>query len=694
MDITFDLTTLPGCEKVYLPIPPNLPGVVIFVHGVNSDGEWYEACERGLCEGLNGRLARRDAQMAYCGPKAGQMTPAQYTPELTADGFIQPLRDDKKFIKPDPFYSSVIRFRWGYKADKEAVKQYGANVWLNENNYWGGGPFANGCSSVPDLWSPGLNDRLFLWINAQHLNPVPGRDVFNCPPRAYYVHAALRLAKLIKSVRDKQADCPITVVCHSQGNMVGIGAAFLADTIGVQADNFILCNPPLSLVPDNMMESWTQRSTQDANGSWGRQSAQARYSTLKHFFDLLRARAGLEQAEAKVNELMANACPRDGSQGYTAGADRRAHGLNGSTYGRVTLYCNPHDQVISASTVQGIGWRGLSADEIASTGGQGVFTQRVFAQGYAVGQAPGQRYDYWADRWNKGQKGFWYPPSPAAKFSLKQGLESAGWLAKLGTVVTAPLLSAVDLLGMPVNAEPPAPKKGGWAIPIDAPALPEAITPKSQRYGQSSDQFDEAIDPAGNARDAHKPASVKRADDPYDSHTGTKDAPMGDEASEAQLRYEDRARLRMKARRADMADKDGKVEGEDSPDGGNPEYQSWRNEQIGEFLKQAMDQNATDHSTIVTNAMHAAKVMAYDVAIGACTLSSAQWHELRVEADWRYAKVLADKGHPHGYLSEYFRSGLMNNKPVDEWARTGEAAMPAKVVDERTIKTRTGGESR
>ena len=34
-------------------MPCRLPParVVIFVHGVNSDGEWYDAAEQGLCEG-------------------------------------------------------------------------------------------------------------------------------------------------------------------------------------------------------------------------------------------------------------------------------------------------------------------------------------------------------------------------------------------------------------------------------------------------------------------------------------------------------------------------------------------------------------------------------------------------------------------------------------------------------------------
>jgi uncharacterized protein involved in type VI secretion and phage assembly len=68
------------------PVPCRLPlpGVVIFVHGVNSDGEWYDAAEQGLCEGLNARLARQAAQLALQGDDTGRLIPCAYTPELDA----------------------------------------------------------------------------------------------------------------------------------------------------------------------------------------------------------------------------------------------------------------------------------------------------------------------------------------------------------------------------------------------------------------------------------------------------------------------------------------------------------------------------------------------------------------------------------------------------------------------------------
>jgi len=51
------------------------PGIVIFVHGVNSDGEWYHQSEEGLCKGLNTRLKRCDEHLAYPSVEGGQLWP-------------------------------------------------------------------------------------------------------------------------------------------------------------------------------------------------------------------------------------------------------------------------------------------------------------------------------------------------------------------------------------------------------------------------------------------------------------------------------------------------------------------------------------------------------------------------------------------------------------------------------------------
>ena len=96
----------------------------------------------------------------------------------------------------------------------------------------------------------------------------------------------------------------------------------------------------------------------------------------------------------------------------------------------MTLYCNPHDQVISATPVQGIGWRGMSAGEIAATSGLGVLTQRVFAQGFEVGSSA-KLYDYWADHHRKGLK-------PGREYFYR--FRSARHLSEVGRTLTSPAL--------------------------------------------------------------------------------------------------------------------------------------------------------------------------------------------------------------------------------------------------------------
>ncbi|MBY0242033.1 MAG: hypothetical protein K2X55_22250, partial [Burkholderiaceae bacterium] len=366
---------------VDVPLQLSSPGIVIFVHGVNSDGEWFEQTEHGLCEGLNQRMKRRSEHLAWHGPAAGQLTPVPYEMELTSAGYIDAERDSKSFIAGNKHFSPVIRFRWGYKASAQELQDYGAGIYLNEHDYWGGGPFANGCSALPDLWSEGMSDELLLWMQVNHLNPTNNRPVYSCPPRPYFVLAALRLARLVESIRKLQADVPITMVCHSQGNMIGMAAAFLGDRLApvsdaggnsgrCVADSYVLCNPPYSVVKANLAEDWTQGKLKDRQGGTGRQTRAARIETLRAFFDIIRQPACTPPADAQIDEFTANQ-----AHGYTCAADRARYGYGPtqSTRCRVTLYCCPHDQVIGSEAVQGIGWRGLSEAEIKETHGAGVF---------------------------------------------------------------------------------------------------------------------------------------------------------------------------------------------------------------------------------------------------------------------------------------------------------------------------------
>lgn len=677
--------------------PAPLPGIIIFVHGVNSDGEWYTESERGLCAGLNTRLKREKKQMAHPTAEGGHLTPATYMDELTADGYINPKKKFNKFMSDDDQFTPVIQFRWGYKANAQELQKYGDGIYLNEQNYWGGGPFANGCTALPDLWSDGLSENLFLWMHIQHLNPVPDRNVFACPPKPYFVLAALRLAKLVEAIRAKQADVPITIVCHSQGNMVGMAAAFIGDARkpvtdaanqtgrGV-ADTYVLCNPPYSLAIDNSTEDWTQSNLKDKTQGWGRQTGAARIGTLSAFFNIIRQPASKGQSVEMINQEMENI-----RHGFDAAIDRKDYGYGTTTCGRVTLYCNPHDEVISSLSVLGIGWRGMSAEEIKATDGAGVFSQRVFAQGHMVGKTG--VYHYWNDHYRKpapDSQGYWVPESMKVRYSVKQGLDAnkGNFLAKIFTIGMAPfMIFACAVSGMRINALP----HKDWQIPIDAPKLDEFL-PQGRRFGKNG-QFDQTYAPPGQSR------AIDRAQGAGEPYTGDRpivtkqgeeqreatDAAKGDERSEAALRYEDHARLRMQARREGLVKKtEVSVKAEDKLEDASPEYIAWRDKEIKTYLAANIDVHASDHSTIMTNGDHAEKALAYDVAIGVCQIRTEDLHKFRIAADWRYLKGL-DEGDPIKEFEKYFLTGNFTSVSLDEWTRAtnSEGRMPAKIVDIR-----------
>lgn len=655
---------LPNKKKELVAVKPMpLPGVVIFVHGVNSEGEWFGPAEEGLCKGLNRRLGRLDDQMMFKGPEGGQLTPAKYVKFLTNDGFINPKMTPQTYVQPDPSWSPVIHFRWGHKANKEELQEFGGNIFLNEQNYWGGGPFANGCTTLPDLWNVGVNDRLFLWLQVQDLNPVDARMVYSTPNRQYGVMAALRLAKLIESIRKKQADCPITVVCHSQGNIVGLTAAFLGDQLPevkdgqgksgrCVADAYVLANAPYSLVDSNLPDNWTQRGAKDAEGRRGRETWEARVRTLSNFFDIIRARFSLEPTPEDIDPEMSNMSTSSKGKPYKAADDRQAHGLQvwgktsmgptgyGNTYrtfGRVTLYCCPHDQVISATTVQGIGWRGLSEYEIEVTGGADCFTQRVFASGYLVGQKPGGFYDYTKNDWRykKGKtKGFWYPPSPEARFSLIKSLKNRTTLHDMwGIWKMQSIGTAVNIFRPAVNATP----SEWWAIPID-------------------------------------------------NYKGA--APIGNEDSEADMRYELHAVVRQTVRQREqgngsLIDAYGNVTSEQPGFNADGKAKEYSTSTVTTYLGATEKNNPTNHSTIMTNAMHAEHALAYDVAIGVCKLTPEDWKDLRIEADWRFGEGM-DKSNPHRKYASYFSKGKMSGLFLSDWVKAdADAHMPKKIQDER-----------
>jgi pimeloyl-ACP methyl ester carboxylesterase len=353
--------------------PPHLPGIVIFVHGVNSEGEWFEDAETALLAGLNTRLGRQDLRSNQY-----HTTPASMQHQVEVPG-----------------YSPVIRFYWGYRAPDGHEKDFiiplrdkqEKSVWIKENEgqwqspqYWGGGPFQNGTNNLQQLWQKWGFQRhawaALLRIDIQALNTEWDRQLQDAPPREYYAHAANRLAKLIDKIRTQYPQDTVTIMSHSQGTMIAMAASLLCKTRA--PDAVILMNSPYAL-EDKVTDSMT-------SGNY-RPTSEARVNT---FINLLQ-RVDKDKRPLTTTDL--------DHLRVGATADRKpwkpdisipaAQGTvpERDNHGRVYVYCNPHDRVMGSKALQSIGWQGVRSDVVQAHGT--VLKQRMLARDTPCGDTPG-----------------------------------------------------------------------------------------------------------------------------------------------------------------------------------------------------------------------------------------------------------------------------------------------------------------
>nr|WP_316656542.1 DUF3274 domain-containing protein [Ralstonia sp. LMG 7141] len=92
------------------------------------------------------------------------------------------------------------------------------------------------------------------------------------------------------------------------------------------------------------------------------------------------------------------------------------------------------------------------------------------------------------------------------------------------------------------------------------------------------------------------------------------------------------------------------------------------------LLAKGADQQATNHSTILTNPEHSEHVLAYDVDVGLCQFSNAQMNQLRRMADWRWCEPKEEYG-------DYFPPGRDADKDI-EFEYYGTAQLGGKKLME------------
>ncbi|MBW9108053.1 T6SS effector phospholipase Tle3 domain-containing protein [Paraburkholderia phenoliruptrix] len=354
-------------------VPPHMPGVIIFVHGVNSEGEWYDFAEDALCKGLNARLGRTASA------------------ELSANKYSD-ISDDRKRTSrriSQLGNSPVIRFYWGYRSRDEDLKRWRIPLRNIEGNdewapaccadggpwYWGGGAFQNGTNNLQQLWSHMGFSRHVYGFDLEHLNTEADRQLQDAPPRIYYSHAAQRLANLIDKIRKKNPRDTITLMSHSQGTMVSMAATLLCKERA--PDALFVMNSPFAL---------DDKTTDALSCGSERPTAEARVNTFKAVANRIKqdkqvyTEEMMRQLHVGASEDM-NFWRPDLKLNY--GVPER------DNHGRLYVYFTPHDRVMGTTPLQSIGWQGLG-DELLGELGDTV-KQRMLARSTPVGDEPGVR---------------------------------------------------------------------------------------------------------------------------------------------------------------------------------------------------------------------------------------------------------------------------------------------------------------
>lgn len=378
-------------------LPRDLPGIVIFLHGVNDPGAVYSFVEEGLCKGLNERLSRSDLKSGSYGAQYSQLKAKKNPTTL----------DDEKLSDPDTYLyqrkeivgttkSSFIPFYWGYRAQNDEIARLNnpgdvdSRVADKDGNlmtrgqyqdihgnrldkHFGkaGGFFANATNNIPQMYGEGF--RADWAARRVTKNALGGNSMYaaDAPERRYFVLAATRLAHLINMIRSVKPSAlaaaqgmqpeheTITIMGHSQGTILTLLAQVILKQKGQRCvDCIIMVDTPYSLY-----------QTDDCN--------QTGHAKLKTLIDIVNEVTKKPYTIPDLADMMINHDKHGGRAGTdwskTQGKRLDQSGKNWVTFderdnrGKVYLYFCPEDTVVGLKKIRGIGTFGVP-DEVPADG--------------------------------------------------------------------------------------------------------------------------------------------------------------------------------------------------------------------------------------------------------------------------------------------------------------------------------------
>lgn len=402
-----DIMLLHSDPKIHprIVVPSDLPGIVIFVHGVNDPGANYDVIEEGICEGLNERL---DAFRLIPGVYGEAYREAHKSKLSTGDKDYKKVAEVK--YDPDTYlyqrkdrggepgvrtHSVFIPFYWGYRAAKKEIARETPEKGGTPDGYKvkrgqyldvhgnrlskhfakGGGMFNNATTSLPLMFEAGFRNN--LPNKAAKLAMTGYEYSAESPHRRYMALAAERLAMLIREIRSISPDDTITVIGHSQGTLVALLAqAMLADgnpqrefegavipalPPARSADCLILVDSPYSLI-----EPFAEKA---ARNNVSRYTAKSRLKTL---INIVESITGKPYTLPELTELSPAI---EGNHDHQGRAGKRWKGVGAAqrrerdgtltpfterdNRGKVYMYFCPEDETVNLLTIKGIGTLGV-----------------------------------------------------------------------------------------------------------------------------------------------------------------------------------------------------------------------------------------------------------------------------------------------------------------------------------------------
>lgn len=417
--------------------PPHLPGIIIFVHGVNSTGEWFADAEKNICKGLNTRLGLNETPFT--------LKPNKYNCDDNFD--FDNYKKDRKLLNVGEANSPVVRFYWGYRSpsgeedkyqiplvnrqneDYHQLKEQGATEEVLKAKgpwFWGGGPFQNGTNNLLSLWGEtGFNENLrYLGFKVQTFAPDFDRLLTSAPPRKYYAHTAKRLADLLDTVREKYPRDTVSIISHSQGTMIALAASAIAKKA---PDSLFILNSPYAM--EAKVSDYFSLPDQELL------SDKAREATLEAIINKIAERATVLTPD-KYRDLFVG--KSEGNKPWTPGILHKSaiplitttytpDGLEASgvdypavktkqrkethtaerwiserdNHGRFYIYCNPHDRVMGSSPLLSLGWQGLpnikgdQKPHKLMSNHKGHLFQRMMARATSCGSEPNPKTPFW-----------------------------------------------------------------------------------------------------------------------------------------------------------------------------------------------------------------------------------------------------------------------------------------------------------